>query len=242
MTRKQAISIAVQALAEHGQNQEAISVLLTMQEELPLNRWTDAAIRDSIEQFVLDHGRIPNGSDFKRRGLPPHPVIQNRYGVNLHEWLHKTYPQLGTLLEEAQKAATERFVADYLRIRPKSAAKYDKARGGNCCCWYTIARYHHVTTWRALLEKLELPVYSEVAVAKKKMEYYVRFEANLDHEKPLTKQMLKEMVEEHHWAFPTPNCRVVLRKDEKDPSVEHFVFQYVTDKRLAYEAEKEGRG
>ena len=69
MTRKQALEQAVQALAE---NEEAVQVLHTMIDELPLNRWTVNAIRDSVEQFVLDNGRAPTTSDFKKRGLPPH--------------------------------------------------------------------------------------------------------------------------------------------------------------------------
>ena len=46
MTRKQALELAVQALAW---NEEAVQVLHTMIDELPLNRWTEAAIRDSVE-------------------------------------------------------------------------------------------------------------------------------------------------------------------------------------------------
>ena len=238
MTRKQALTLAIQALSGIEQGKTAIPILETMRDELPLNRWSDAAIRDSIEQFVLDHGRIPNVSDFKYRGLPPHPVIKNKYGVNLQEWLFKSYPELPELLEEAQAAATERFIQEYLRIQPKSAAKFNKERSPDCSCWYTVARYNQTTTWRVLLEKLELPIFSKVKVPKKKRGYYVRFETCLDDMKPLRKQVLKEMIEENHPAFPAPNFKVVLRKDEKDPSVEHFILQYVTDKRLEYEARK----
>ena len=62
MTRKQALELAAQALAE---NKEAVQVLHTIIDELPLNRWTEAAIRDSVEQFILDNGRPPMRTDFK---------------------------------------------------------------------------------------------------------------------------------------------------------------------------------
>ncbi len=54
MTRKQALELVVRALAG---SEEAVQVLHTMIDELPLNRWTEAAIRDSVEQFILDNGR-----------------------------------------------------------------------------------------------------------------------------------------------------------------------------------------
>ena len=84
MTRKQALELAVQALAE---NEEAVQVLHTMIDELPLNRWTEDSIFDAVEQFILDHGRVPTTTDFKKRGLPPHTVIKRRFGMTLQGWL-----------------------------------------------------------------------------------------------------------------------------------------------------------
>ncbi len=241
MTRKEALSLAMQALSETGQNAEAVDVLRTMREELPLNRWSAAAIRDAIDQFVLDHGRLPNAADFKRdRTLPPHTVIKNKFGVNLSEWLVDTYPDILELKKKAQAAATERFAQEYHRLQPKSAAEFDRGRGPDCCCWYTIAGYNETNTWRALLAKLELPVFSNVAVPKKKREYYVQFEANLDNMQPFRKDVLRSMIAEGHPVLPTKNLRSVLQKDEKDPTVEHFVLRYVTDRRLAYEAKQAG--
>lgn len=240
MTRKEALRLAIQALSETGQSEEAVAVLQTMREELPLNRWSEAAIKDSIEQFVLDNGRIPNVSDFKNRGLPPHPVIKNRYGKNLKEWLYETYPDIPELQKKAQTAATERFVREYLALRPKSASEFNKARSPDCFCWYTVARYNQVNTWRALLARLDLPVFSRAAVPEKKRDYYVRFETSLDDMEPCRRDVLRKMVEEGHPAFPAPNFQITLQKDEKDPAVEHFILRYVTDKRLAYEMQSSG--
>ena len=97
MTRKQALELAVQAMAA---NEEAVQVLHTMIDELPLNRWTEAAIRDSVEQFILDNGRPPLRTDFKKRGLPPHTVIKRRFGVTLQEWLDQNYPTEKTPLDQ----------------------------------------------------------------------------------------------------------------------------------------------
>lgn len=238
MTRKQALTLAIAALSASGDNEEAVQVLHTLRDELPLNRWSDTAIRDSIEQFILDHGRPPTVSDFKKRGLPPHPVIKNKYGVTLSEWLRKNYPVINSSLKETRAAATKEFIQEYLRIRPNSAEDYNKNRTPGSACWYTIARYNQTRNWRSLLTKLELPVFSHVAVPSVKREYYVQFEAELDEMKPTEKQVLKKMVEENHPAFPSPNFQVVQEKDKQDPYVEHFILRYVTDKRLAFEAMK----
>lgn len=157
MTRKQALELAVQALAE---NEEAIQVLHTMIGELPLNRWTEAAIRDSVEQFILDNGRPPMRTDFKKKCLPPHSVIKRRFGLTLQEWLDQNYPTEKTPLDELHAQATQAFIREYLRIQPVSAEDYNARRTHPSRGWYAIAKYNHTRRWRILLEKLNLPIYN----------------------------------------------------------------------------------
>ena len=157
MTRKQALELAVQALAG---NEEAVQVLHTMIDELPLNRWTEAAIRDSVEQFILDNGRPPMRTDFKKRCLPPHSVIKRRFGLTLQEWLDQNYPTVKTSLDELHVQATQVFIREYLRIQPVSAEDYNARRTHPSRGWYAIAKYNHTRRWRILLEKLNLPVYN----------------------------------------------------------------------------------
>ena len=161
MTRKQTLELAIQKLAD---NEEAVQVLHTLIDEYPLNRWTEAAIRDSVEQFILDHGRVPNTRDFKQRGLPPHTVIKNRFGINLKEWLEQNYPTVNPPLDELQAKATEDFIKEYLRIRPVSAEDYNARRTHPSRSWFAIAKYNHTRRWRILLEKLNLPVYNNRGV------------------------------------------------------------------------------
>ena len=160
MTRRQALALAIKALSEAGQNEEAIAVLHTLSEELPLNRWSDAAIRDAVEQFIVDNGRAPTAADFKKRGLPPHPVVEHRYGVTLRQWLDENYPARKPPPEEALQRITEAFIADYLRIRPKSADEFDAGRTPGSPCWRTVAARYRTRRWRELLKKLELPLCS----------------------------------------------------------------------------------
>ena len=162
MTRKQAITLAIQVLTEAGQNEEAISVLRTLSDELPLVHWSDAAIRDAVDQFILDHARVPTASDFKKRGLPPHTVIKNRYGAALRDWLRENYPVTKPSREAQRKRLTKEFKKEYLRIRPESAEAYNAGRTPGLPCWYTVAVHNRTKRWRGLLEKLKLPVYGNV--------------------------------------------------------------------------------
>ena len=99
MTRKQALALAEQVLSERGQD-EAAAILHKLSGELPFYSWSEDAIRDAVEQFILDHGRVPTATDFKKRGLPPHTVIKKRFGITLQEWLNKCYPVVKPSEEE----------------------------------------------------------------------------------------------------------------------------------------------
>ena len=93
MTRKQAIIQAVQALSAQGGNEEAIALLQDIYDEMPLIHWSDKSIKDVVEQFIVDNGRVPTVSDFRKKGMPPHTVFKFRYGITLSEWLSTNYPQ-----------------------------------------------------------------------------------------------------------------------------------------------------
>ena len=159
MTRKQALALAIQTLNEAGQT-EAAEILHTLSGELPLFSWSEAAIYDAVKQFILDHGRVPTTTDFKKRGLPPHTVIKRRFGMTLQEWLEQNYPIVKPSLNEAQAKATEDFIKEYLRIQPTSAEDYNARRAHPSRGWFSIAKYNHTRRWRILLEKLNLPVYN----------------------------------------------------------------------------------
>ena len=183
MTRKQALELAVQALTG---NEEAVQVLHTMIDELPLNRWTEAAIRDSVEQFILDNGRPPLRTDFKKKCLPPHSVIKRRFGVTLQEWLDQNHPTEKTPLDEIQAKATEDFIKEYLRIQPTSAEDYNARRTHPSRGWYAIAKYNHTRRWRILLEKLNLPIYNnrDVPEATPQLKVRVISDYNFEDENP----------------------------------------------------------
>ena len=183
VTRKQALELAAQALAD---NEEAVQVLHTMIDELPLNRWTEVAIRDSVEQFILDNGRPPLRTDFKKKCLPPHSVIKRRFGVTLQEWLDQNYATEKTPLDELHAQATQDFIREYLRIQPVSAEDYNARRTHPSRGWYAIAKYNHTRRWRILLEKLNLPIYNNRGTPPSMPQLKVRVisDYNLEEENP----------------------------------------------------------
>ncbi len=183
MTRKQALSAAIEALNATGQH-DAAEVLHTLSGELPFFSWSEDAIIDSVEQFILDHARVPTTNDFKKRGLPPHTVIKRHFGVTLQEWLDQNYPQIKPPLDETQAKATEDFIKEYLRIRPTSAEDYNARRAHPSRGWFAIAKYNHTRRWRILLEKLSLPIFNnrDVPVSTPQLKVRVISDYNFEDE------------------------------------------------------------
>lgn len=160
MTRKQAINQAIQVLSQLECQEEAVALLQDIHDEMPLIHWSEKSICDTVEQFIVDNGRVPTVSDFRKKGMPPHPVIKNKYGITLAEWLQLNYPQLEINNEETIMDITNDFIYTYNKICPKSAKDFDIRRPKGIKCWTTVAQHNNCTNWRSLLDKLSLPSYS----------------------------------------------------------------------------------
>jgi len=159
MTRKQAIQRAIEVLSANAENDEAIALLQDISNELPLVHWSDKSIRDSVEQFRLDHGRVPTVTDFKKAKLPPHPVVKKTYDITLAEWLTENYPEEHPSKEQLIKQRIHNFIEDYNRIKPDSPRQYNEHRAPKATRWQTIGSYLNVSTWKELVERLELQPY-----------------------------------------------------------------------------------
>ena len=173
MTRKQAIHQAIQALSAFEGNEEAINLLQDISDEMPLIHWSDKSIRDTIEQFIVDNARIPTSSDFRKKGMPPHPVFKNKYGITLAEWLSIYYPQPKPNNEPKVHDMNEKFIHTYGELLPSSAKDYDRRRPKDEACWATVAHHNGCFSWRALLSKLSLPISSKHDLHRKNSEIKV---------------------------------------------------------------------
>ena len=110
MTRKTALHKAIEQLKGIKGNKEIIEKLQDLADELPITHWTDKSIRDRVEQFAEENGRNPTASDFRKKGMPPHPVIKQKYKINLAEWLEENYPTYHPSADELKQRYIEEFI------------------------------------------------------------------------------------------------------------------------------------
>jgi hypothetical protein len=139
MTRKQALHKALEVMTD----QEAVEKIHELLEALPLTGWSERTIFDTIDQFVLDHGKNPTATDFIPKGMPPHTVIKLRFGMTLGEFLERYYPQP----KVSRKKQREIFIAEYKRIIPESASDFNEHKATGVPTWITFSRMFGIGRW-----------------------------------------------------------------------------------------------
>ena len=92
MTRKQAFLAVIKAFLAKNDKLTA-DKLQEVMGLMPFVKWTEESIKDCIEQFMFDNGRVPTATDFGKMGLPPHPVIKNIFKMTLHTYIEKNFPE-----------------------------------------------------------------------------------------------------------------------------------------------------
>lgn len=159
--RKYALKKAIDFLSTQEGFEDVVKTLQDIREDLPLVRWEDKTIHDSISNFMIEHGRMPTTEDFKHdRSLPPHPVIKNIYGVCLTDWLAVTYGIEKYSYEELKERHSKAFIEEYHRIKACSAKDYESRKTPwTTPAWQNLRKYYNVDTWNELLKALNLPKY-----------------------------------------------------------------------------------
>jgi len=160
MTRKQALHKALEALealatteeSTTSEVQNACDVIRAMVTDLPLTGWTERTIFDSIDQFITDRGRTPTTSDFRKKCLPPHPVIKLRFGMTLREFLDAHYPvnklcPSKVYFTETKEHWRDLFLTDYHNNKPCSAEEHNANRTNGTPSWQTTAKMFGVVKW-----------------------------------------------------------------------------------------------
>ncbi len=180
MTRKQALTQAISMLSGVEGCEDAVACLQDIYDEMPFNHWTDKAIRDSVDQFILDTGRIPTTSDLGRGGLPSNPVVRNRYKMQAADWLEQNYPRKKKTQKEIEAERLAGFIKEYKRIKPVGPREYDKARSEGVICWATAAGYFGLGGWNALISELKLPVYEREKPKRKTRTLGVVIHSDMD--------------------------------------------------------------
>lgn len=160
MTRKQALMRVCEILREAEQSEEYIEMQSKLQEiimDMPFSRWSEATIFDTFDQWICEHGRIPTTKDRARKGLPPIPVIKNRFGLTGKEFIDTHYPRAHPKCDSVKYGDKYKeewlriFKSEFLRIRPTSAVEFNQNREQELPTWATFARFVNLSTWRQLL-------------------------------------------------------------------------------------------
>ena len=160
MTRKTALLKALELLSKRKGTEEIREKLEDLLEELHLTHWSEKSIKDRCEQFIEEEKRNPTLSDFRKKGMPPHTVIKQKFGISLQDWLDENYPTPKIDKTILQKEYTKIFIKEYKKIKPQTASEFDE-RKTNSKTWRTVALYNNATSWRKLIEKLNLPLYKK---------------------------------------------------------------------------------
>ena len=94
MTRKQAIfKVILKIRAQKGQNEALIAKLTEIADLMPFVKWSEETVRDCVEQFMSDHGRLPTVTDFKvKNGMPAHALFPYLVKMTAHEWMERNFP------------------------------------------------------------------------------------------------------------------------------------------------------
>ena len=117
MTRKQAIfKVILKIRAQKGQNEALIAKLTEIADLMPFVKWSEETVRDCVEQFMSDHGRLPTVTDFKvKNGMPAHALFPYLVKMTAHEWMERSFPtyyEPTVTIRQALRMAIEVAVED----------------------------------------------------------------------------------------------------------------------------------
>ena len=97
MTRKQAISKAIQLLSVNHENDDIIYKLKEIEDELPMPVWTKKSIIDAIETYASEHNdTLPPVADLTNANkLPSNTVITNLFKLSsMNDFYYQYLPHL----------------------------------------------------------------------------------------------------------------------------------------------------
>lgn len=112
MTRKQAIfKVILKIQAQKGQKEDLVAKLTEIADAMPFVKWSEGTVRDCVEQFMSDHGRLPTVTDFKvKGGMPAHALFPYLFKMTAHEWMVRNFPthyKPSVTIRQALKMAIE---------------------------------------------------------------------------------------------------------------------------------------
>jgi len=179
-----------------------------------MGKWSKTAVFTAVNQFILDEGRVPITSDFRRRGMPYPPIIKLHFGLTVGEFLAQHYP--GSKLcnshfyyHKTREQWRDDFIEQYHANKPTTAAMYNQMRRSRTPAWVSVAGLFEITKWYDWLNFCDIePYIGKRAPERDKTKdppIYLTREVNIPGNPKLSK-----LIEEHCW--PESRERTVRRK------------------------------
>lgn len=176
MTRKQALQQAIEVVKKSKIEQETRENIVEKLElcvsELPFAKWSEEAIFDACDQFILDHKRPLTLKDFVSKELPAHPTVKNRFGITLREFRDRYYPlppvhyRTADGMQKDIQEAIQEFAEEFRRIDAKTREDYDKRRDRRYPCSASLIRASKASSWAELMQMAEVDYHNKSGVRR----------------------------------------------------------------------------
>lgn len=169
MTRKQAISRAIDILSKNKENSDVVLKLQELYSEMPLSYWTKDSIIDSIETYALEHNNtLPQAGDLiSENNLPSSTVINAKFNISsMDVFLTKYFPHIkkknksnSPYKNKDEDYFIKTFKDNYTRIQKTlgvkivSAKTYNKNRQKDTPYYGTIVKQCGCSSYEDLLIK-----------------------------------------------------------------------------------------
>ena len=169
MTRKQAISRAIDILSQNKENSDIVLKLQELYSEMPLSYWTKDSIIDSIETYALEHDNtLPQAKDLiSENKLPSNTVISAKFNMtSMEKFFKKYFPHLNEknkcnspYKDKSEDYFIKIFKDNYTRIQKTlgvkvvSAKTYNKNRQKDTPFYGTIVKQCGCSSYEDLLIK-----------------------------------------------------------------------------------------
>ena len=94
ISRKAAILKAISILSREKGKESEVEKLEQIALNKPIVQWKDWVIRDCIDNFIIENGRLPVATDFSNpeNKLPSHSIFKYYYGKTFRVWMDENYP------------------------------------------------------------------------------------------------------------------------------------------------------
>jgi hypothetical protein len=201
MTRKQAVLQAIEILSKDKDNYELCEVLHSIFEDLPMSHWSDKAIFDAFDQYILDNCRLPSRNEIiNNPKLPTHSTVKNRFGITLQEFYKKYYSQYikkcpsRVYHYQSTEYWIENFKEQYIKNDYPTQKNYDLLREKDTPSSRHIIKLSSSKNWNELLYNCGFEVHgqninSTILIQRNKTKFTVTPIRNID----VNEEQIKEI-------------------------------------------------